>query len=85
MNFVHSEVTVASSQAIVVELDRAANVNVMDNANFQRYRQGRSHQYYGGYVTQTPYAIRPPHAGRWHVAVDLGGYAGRVRVAVRAQ
>lgn len=85
MNYLHSEVHVDTGQAVVVQLDHAANVKVMDDFNFGLYQRGQSHRYHGGYVQHSPYAIRPPSSGRWHVAVDLGGYAGSVRAAITVQ
>lgn len=85
MDFLLSEVNLVSNQSVVVELDRAANVKVMDASNFQRYRRGESHRYYGGHAARSPVAIRPPCGGHWYVTVDLGGFSGRVRAAVRVQ
>lgn len=82
MKFLHSEVRVGPGQAVVVELDHSANVKVMDDMNFGLYRRRSGHQYYGGHATQSPVTIRPPRPGRWHVAVDLGGYVGSVRASI---
>lgn len=84
MDFLHSEVSVGPGQAVVVELDRAANVMVMDGPNFQRYRRGDAHRYYGGHASRSPVAVRPP-IGRWHVVIDLGGGSGRPSANVRVQ
>jgi hypothetical protein len=81
MNYLHSEVQVGQGQAIVVQLDHAANVRVMDDANFHRYQQGQEHRFFGGLAQRSPAVIRPP-SGRWHVAIDLGGYTGSVRASV---
>ena len=70
-------------EVVEVELDRAANVQVMDSGNFNNYSYGRAHQYYGGYVTRSPYRVTIPQSGRWYVTVDLGGYAGSVRAGVQ--
>jgi len=85
MNFLHSAVQVGHGQAVVVELDHAANVKVMDDPNYNRYQRGAQHQYFGGHATQSPVAIRPPRPGRWHVIVDLGGYPGQVRAGISIQ
>lgn len=85
MDFLLSEVSLAANQAVVVDLDHQANVKVMDASNFERYRRGESHRYYGGLAARSPVAIRPPHGGRWFVTVDLGGRSGRIRAAVRVQ
>lgn len=83
MNHLHSEVTVGIGEAVIIDLDRRANIKVMDATNYERYRRNGSHQYFGGSATRSPAVIRPPHAGRWHIAIDLGGASGPIRAAVR--
>jgi hypothetical protein len=84
VDFLHSEVSVRPGQAVVIELDRAANVRVMDGSNFERYRRGDAYRFFGGPARRSPVAIRPP-SGRWHVVIDLGGGAGRLSANVRVQ
>ncbi len=84
MNFLHREVTTNRGDSIQVSLrGNAANVRVMDCNNFQRYRTGGRHEYFGGHYTKSPVVICPPSAGTWHVVVDLVGYRGRVVASVR--
>jgi hypothetical protein len=59
-----------------------ANVLLLDDSNFRSYRTGGRHSYYGGHVTRSPVQLQVPRAGHWHVAVDLGGYSGRVDAEV---
>ena len=61
MQFMHSEVTLNNGQSVIVALDHAANVKVMDGANFGRYQRGESHKYFGGHATESPVVICPPH------------------------
>ena len=42
-----------------------------------------SYSYFGGRAKKSPVVLRPPHAGRWHVVIDLGGRRGTVRASVR--
>lgn len=60
----------------------AANVRLMDSSNFSSYRAGRRHRYYGGNAKRSPVSIPVPHAGNWHVAIDLGGHGGTIRSSV---
>lgn len=85
MRYLHSEVSVGPGQAVRVQLDHAANVRVMDDLNFGLYQHGNAHRYYGGRATRSPVTITPPHPGRWHVAVDLGGHPGSVRASIGVQ
>jgi hypothetical protein len=84
MDFVHYELGQRDGGDVVeVRLDTAANVRLLDIPNFTAYQGGQPHQFYGGYVTQSPFAIRVPHRGYWHLVIDLGGYPGQVRSTVR--
>jgi hypothetical protein len=85
VNFLYSAVRVGHGQAVVVQLDHAANVKVMDDQNYGRYRRGEAHRYFGGHATGSSVLIRPPRPGRWHVTVDLGGYPGRVEAGISVQ
>jgi hypothetical protein len=59
-----------------------ANVRLLDDSNFRSYRAGRRHTHYGGHATRSPVQLQVPRDGHWHVAVDLGGYDGRVDAEV---
>ncbi len=84
MNFLHNDLgTLSGDEVVEITLDKAANVKLMDSANFSRYRAGARHDYFGGYITRSPFRLAVPRSGRWHVAVDLGGYAGSVRAGIR--
>ena len=82
MQFLHSEFEGGPESLVTVELDHVANVLLMDSTNFSNYKAGRAFRYFGGSAHQSPCRLRPPHHGRWHVAVDLGGRAGSVRARI---
>jgi hypothetical protein len=83
VNYLHYEFTLAANDSIEVTLDRQANVRLLDDANFALYRNGKQHRYYGGHATDSPVVINAPHAGHWHVVIDLGGFSGTVGAAAR--
>ena len=83
MDFIHSEFLGNSNKVAVVTVDHQANVMLLDDSNFSAYKRGSSFKYYGGWATRSPAQLRPPHQGRWHVVIDLGGSPGSVRAAVR--
>jgi len=83
MDFLHYEFDASPGDVIEVELDRAANVQLLDAPNYENYRNGRGFRYQGGYATTSPVRLEPPRPGRWHVVIDLGGGAGRVRAFAR--
>ena len=81
MKFLHWDINAGPDNVIQVELDQQANVLLMDDINFNCYRNGRSYRYFGGLAKQSPSTLVPPHSGHWHVVVDLGGYAGSVQAS----
>ena len=83
MNYLHYEFDADADDVIEVILDHAANVQLLDPTNYGHYQNGRPFHYRGGYVTQSPHFVRIPHAGHWHVVVDLGGKPGTVRASAR--
>ena len=83
MNFLHYEFDLAANDAVEVTLDKQANVRLLDYANFLLYKSGKRHRYHGGLAKTSPITIEAPHAGQWHVVIDLGGYAGTVRASAR--
>jgi len=83
MDYLHQEFDAGPDETIEITLDHAANVMLMDAPNYSDYQSGRAYRYYGGYVQTSPFRLRPPHQGHWHLVIDLGGYAGTVRAGAR--
>jgi hypothetical protein len=84
MNFVHYDLgNLQAGQTIEVQLDLAANVQLLDPANFNHYRSGQQFSFFGGHVRQSPYRLSVPSSGHWHLAIDLGGRAGTINTSVR--
>jgi hypothetical protein len=70
---------------VVVTLKNQANVQLMTRSEYSNYKADRRYLFYGGRVTQSPFRITVPSDGHWVVAVDLGGYAGRISASVTVQ
>ncbi len=83
MNYLHYEIDAGPQTVIEVDLDNAANVQLLDNVNYENYLSGRPYRYTGGYAKSSPLRLIPPRSDHWHLVVDLGGYAGSVRASAR--
>jgi Domain of unknown function (DUF1883)/TIR domain len=70
---------------VVVTLQNQANVQLMTLSEYNNYKAGRHYRYHGGRVTRSPFRIAVPSNGHWVVAIDLGGYAGRISASVATQ
>jgi Domain of unknown function (DUF1883) len=83
MNYLHHEFAAGPQDVIEVTLDHPANVQLLDPANWDNYRNGRTFRYYGGSATESPVRLTPPRQGRWHLVIDLGGRTGTVQAWAR--
>jgi hypothetical protein len=70
---------------VVVALKNQANVELMTNSEYNNYKAGRRYRYHGGRVTRSPFRLPVPFNGHWVVAIDLGGYAGRISASVAVE
>lgn len=82
MKFLHWELNLSDGDVVQVQLNKQANVRLLNDTNFHAYRAGRRHQGQGGLAKKSPVNLPAPHGGHWHVVVDLGGYAGSVQASV---
>ncbi|MGH9023420.1 MAG: DUF1883 domain-containing protein [Acidimicrobiia bacterium] len=48
----------------------AANVRLLDQANFDSFKGGRQHSFVGGHVRRSPVMFRIPRDDHWYVTVD---------------
>lgn len=81
-DFLHFEATLGTRQGVSVDLNRAADVMLLTQLNFQSYRAGRRFEYYGGHARRSPAVIFPPRAGNYHVVVDAGRGHGLLKAKV---
>lgn len=82
MNYLHYELDLNSNNIVEVHLDKQANVRLLDALNYQKYKSGQQHSFYGGLAKVSPIRLQTPQPGHWHLVIDLGGYAGTVKASV---
>ena len=82
MNYLDYPLEINGGCTVEVALDNSANVQLLDESNFRKYKTREPYSYYGGFAKKSPYYLKVPKSGKWHVVVDLGGFSGRVRASV---
>ena len=85
MNFIHHDLgTLEKGRIVEIKLQgSAANVQLLDSANFSNYKNGKRYRYIGGLAKQSPVRLQTTHSSHWHIAIDLRGLRGNVRSAVQ--
>ncbi|MDR1571398.1 MAG: DUF1883 domain-containing protein [Clostridiales Family XIII bacterium] len=72
-----------AGDSVEVSLGYAANVRILDEANYGLYRGNLPHRFIGGYIERTPYKATIPEGGRWYVILDSGSYFGKIKSLVK--
>ncbi len=76
-NFIHSRELLNGGDIVEVKITHQCYVRLMDDGNFQKYKNGLKYESVGGHYTQSPIRVKVPHYGYWNVTVDLGGKAAQ--------
>lgn len=83
MQFIHAREHLSNGDVVVVQSSHQCNVRVMEDANFERFQNGSSHEYLGGFYKRFPARIRVPSTGYWNVTLDLAGGTANVKYSIR--
>lgn len=70
-------------QVVEVTLTSGANVRLMTSSEFENYKSGRRHTYFGGLAKQSPLRLQIPNHDHWYIAVDMQGLRGSANASVR--
>ena len=72
-NFIAAREFLAKGDVVLVQCSHQCNVLVMDDQNFQAYRQRKKCTYFGGFFKAFPAKIVVPANGHWNTVIDLAG------------
>jgi hypothetical protein len=86
VNFLYSDLkTLKKGSTVVVTLNKRANVRLMDQTNYNKFKRGDRHTYHGGEARTSPMRIPVPRSGHWYLTIDLGGRSGQIRHSIRVE
>lgn len=81
---INSEGYIDGGKKIIVNVDKIANVYLMDDENYSAYKKGENFKAIGEKgVKQPEVVIEVPHSDNWHVVIDLGGGTGELKYNVK--
>ncbi len=72
MKFLHKQYQAKKKEFLEVEIDRPARVKFMTAMDFKRYKNCRTHKFYGGLFEESPVRFVVPHDAVWYVVVEKG-------------
>ena len=85
MNYLKFDLGTLNSDRIVeITLhENAANVHLLDYANFFNYTRGKGYKSTGGLVKVSPITFSIPTHDHWYVVIDMEGLAGKPEASVK--
>jgi hypothetical protein len=82
-DYFHKRLRLQQGQAVEIQINSPANVMLLTDVNFEKYKRSRVFYYYGGRHRETPIIIFPPRPGSYHLVIDLAREADTVRYSAR--
>lgn len=73
----------AGAQYLVILRGSTANVRLLDETNYNKYRAGISYIAYGGIPVRSPMLLSIPNKDRWFIVIDMAGLIGTTETSVR--
>jgi hypothetical protein len=83
MRYLLYDLGTVAGGAVEVSLGYAANVLVLDEANYAFYKENKPYRVTGGYIERSPYKTVLPEAGHWFVIIDSGSFLSKIKALVR--
>ena len=85
MNYLKFDLgTLGSGRIVEVTLQgSAANVRLLDNANFYNYTRNKAYNSIGGFTKTSPITFHIPTHDHWYVIVDMEGLKGKPEASVK--
>jgi hypothetical protein len=73
VNYYFYEMDAGPLSLIQITLNAPANVLLLDEGNFQNYRDVKRFDYVGGSYTPSTFYLVPPKQQRWYLVIDQRG------------
>lgn len=81
-NFIHAHQTLTKGDVVVVQCSHQCNVFLLDDQNFNLYRQRQKCIYHGGFAKLFPVKLAVPASGHWNVVIDLAGRQAEIQHSI---
>jgi len=72
MKFLYNSFKAKKKQIVKVTFDQPTKVKLMTSYDLNKYKQGRTHRYRGGFFEESPVYFRLPSDGIWNAVVEKG-------------
>lgn len=74
MRFLYKQFQAKKKEIIEVEIDQPTKVKLMTASEFKKYKNGKTHSFYGGRFEESPIRFVLPFDSMWNVVIEKGSY-----------
>ena len=82
MEYSYSKMNLKKGEIVEVNLEKQANVILLDHINYVKFKNQRNYDYYGGFAKKNPCRMRVPNTGTWYLVVNQDGNSGIVNFSI---
>lgn len=83
MKYTYKDGNFRKGDILIITVDRKVNIYLLDNINFQKYKNGNSFEYFSSGSNSSPYSITVPRTDHWYIVLDLGGGTGILNYSIK--
>lgn len=81
MRFIHKPlVSMKKGTLVKVTFSQPTKVKLMTTRNFDKYKKGRTHQYFGGHYDASPIEFTIPTDGNYNCVIEKGSFNSPIDV-----
>lgn len=70
MNHLHKYLSLNRNDMLKIHLSSPAHVMLLDDENYTLYKDEKEYDFYGKLAKRSPFAIKAPYAGSWHLVIE---------------
>jgi hypothetical protein len=70
MNHLHKYLALNQRDVLKIHLSNPAQVMLLDDKNYSLYKDEMEYDFYGKLAKRSPFIIKAPHAGNWHLVIE---------------
>ena len=82
MQYIHYQIKVFPHNNIVVTVDKQANIKLLNNIMYERYKSGKNVKPSLAFLDSGGTSFKVPYKGEWHVIIEHGNYQGELTARV---
>ena len=85
MKYLRKQVKARRNCVVVVTFDQPAKVMLLKDSEYNKYKEGKTYNYRGGFAKNSPVKFILPEGAIWQVIVEKGSYFNPVNMNASVQ